>query len=273
LEARLEVRFEARNASYLGPVALRSYTAAQRGTVKREIIIVENFYSDPDAVVRYARKLEYVYPYQQPGTPKAGGRVTWRTSRYRRARDCPFKSSKALIARLEQITGETIDFEAWNWEFPVGPQGYPVNGHAELKEKSAWWHCCFHAKHDTGQALGAGVHSHTDKDGWNPVGLDGWAGLIYLNKDPPNDQGGLRTWINKDPAKRYDWMTPKENWVLQDTLANVYNRLILHRGNIPHSGSNGWGNSLATGRFFQTLFFRTKARQEMDSLALGDLSL
>ena len=241
--------------------------------MKREMIVVENFYADPDAVVRHARALEYVSPYQQPGTPQEGARVSWRSSRYQSQRECPFKSSRQLIARLEQITGEAVDTEAWNWEFPVDERGYPAKGYQLVKEKSAWWHCSFHVKHDIAQPLGGGVHNHTDRDSWNSVGLDGWAGLIYLNKERSNDQAGLRTWLNKDPKHQFDWMTPKENWILQDTLANAYNRMILHRGNIPHSGTNGWGDSIENGRFYQTFFFRSKKRLEMDSITLPDLGL
>jgi hypothetical protein len=241
--------------------------------MRRDIIIVENFYSDPDAIVRYAHGLEYVFPYQQPGTPEQDQRVTWFASRYRSGRDCPFKSSPHLIARLEQVTGEPIDLASWNQEFPVDDRGYPTSDHAAVGSKSAWWNCCFHAKPYVGQQLGAGVHSHTDYDSWNPVGRDGWAGIIYLNKEPTDTQAGLRTWVNKDPRREFDWMTPKENWVLRDTFANVYNRLILHRGRIPHSGADGWGSTLADSRFFQTVFFRTARCRETSGIELTDLHL
>jgi hypothetical protein len=228
--------------------------------MQRDVIVVEEFYADPDAIVRYARGLDYVHPYQQPGTEKEGNRITWRASRYRPSKDCPFKSSSALIERLERLTGESIDREAWDLEFPVDANGYPAPGYARVTPKSAWWNCCFHVKHSTGQKLGDGVHSHTDRDTWNPVGTDGWAGLVYLNRDPPNPQGGLRTWDNKDPAHRFDWMTPAPNW-------------ILHRGNIPHSGTNGWGDSLENGRLYQTFFFRTRRRVEVAGLSPAELGL
>jgi hypothetical protein len=107
------------------------------------------------------------------------------------------------------------------------------------------------------RGIGEGVHSHTDRDTWNAVGANGWVGIVYLNEavDP---RAGLRTWRNVDPSRQLDWMTPKENWILCDTFANVFNRLILHRGDIPHSGASGWGQSLVNGRFYQTFFFRTR---------------
>jgi hypothetical protein len=239
--------------------------------MRRDIVVVDNFYSDPDAIVRYAYGLEYVFPYSQPETHRADAPVTWRASRYKSARDCLFKSSSQLIARLEALTGDVIDIETWRREFPVDERGYPAGNHREVLNKSAWWNCCFHVKHDQKQPLGGGVHSHTDADSWNPVGLEGWAGLLYLNRDPPDRQAGLRTWDNREPHRQFDWMTPKENWILRDTFANVYNRLILHRGCVPHSGGNGWGDALENGRLYQTFFFRVHSRSQTPSLSFEDL--
>jgi hypothetical protein len=239
--------------------------------MRRDIIVVDNFYSDPDAVVRFAYDLEYVFPYSQPGTPEASNPISWRASRYRSARDCVFKSSSRLVARLAALTGDEIDIDSWRREFPVDAHGYPADNHHSMLDKSAWWNCCFHVKHDQNQQLGAGVHSHTDADSWNPVGLDGWAGLLYLNKDPLDRQGGLRTWDNRDPGRQHDWMTAKDHWILRDTFANVYNRLILHRGCVPHSGGNGWGDSLRNGRLYQTFFFRIVARAELPAVSFDDL--
>ena len=241
--------------------------------MKRDIVCVENFYADPTAVLRYAQGLDYVYPYQQPGTPTASQRITWRASRYKSAGDCPFKSSAALIASLQALTGETIDRDAWNCDFPVDASGYPTPDHRSVMQKSAWWNCCFHAKSDQQQKLGAGVHSHTDHDSWNPVGMDGWAGLIYFHHGSVDPQTGLRTWANRDPRRQFDWMTPSSEWILQDTLANVHNRLILHRGRVPHSGANGWGSSWEDARLFQTFFFRVKQTDNVESLTPKDLRL
>jgi hypothetical protein len=55
-------------------------------------------------------------------------------------------------------------------------------------------------------------------------------------------------------------MTGRRNWELVDSYGNVPNRLILTRGNVPHSGSRGWGDSLQSGRIFQTFFFKVVSR-------------
>lgn len=233
--------------------------------MRRSIIIAEDFYDDPEKVVAYAKTLPYMCPYNTVEQDAAGEKIAWRASRWQPASACPFKSSESLISKLEFLTGESIDRGYWNLDFPVDDNGYPVAAHRNLPH-SAWWNCVFHTKHHD-QRIGDGVHSHTDRDGWNAVGENGWAGLIYLDVVAPR-QSGLRTWENIDSSHRFDWMTSKENWILCDTFANVFNRLILHRGDIPHSGSAGWGRTVADGRFYQTLFFRTAPKHYVEGVSV-----
>lgn len=235
--------------------------------MRRDIIIADDFYADPRAVVRHAYSLEYISPYDGAAADDA---VRWRTSRWRPASACPFKSSAALIERFEFLTGEMVDREHWNREFPLDERGHLSPGY-ERVSRGCWWNCSFHVKHHS-QVLGELVHNHTDRDIWNSVGEDGWVGLIYLNEDAPTS-AGLHTWRNVDPARQYDWMTPKENWIHIDAFGNVFNRLLLHRGCAPHSGAGGWGVRLEEGRLYQTFFFRTIGVREVESLGIDDIRL
>lgn len=231
--------------------------------MQRDIILVDNFYDDPKSVVCYAQTLNYMCPYNLPTDERNGVFVPWRTSRFLCADQCPFKASLNLRRTLETITGERIDLTHWKRDFPVDEYGYPSNVVAPAM-RSCWWNCAFHTKHWSGQKSGEGVHSHTDSDTWSAVGVDGWAGIIYLYEG--DLQTGLKTWRNKEVSRQYDWMTPPENWQLVDTLGAVYNRLILHRGGIPHSGSPGWGSTVLDGRLFQTFFFRVCRAHRWKSL-------
>jgi len=241
-------------------------SAASR-SCRRDIVIVDNFYDDPDAVVEYALSLDYIFPYDREYDGQKGLPPAWRSSRFRSARQCPFKSSKPLRQRLEFLTGEKIDTGHWNKEYPLDADGFPA-GNVPAESRSCWWNCCFHVKHWKMQQAGEGVHSHTDHDTWSAVGADGWAGLIYLSKGA-HLQSGLCTWRNKDPRRQHDWMTAPENWELVDMVGAVFNRLILHRGGIPHSGAPGWGNSLSDGRMFQTFFFRTRRVEQRESVPVS----
>jgi LPS sulfotransferase NodH len=238
-------------------VAARSafHTAAAPVAQRVQTVVVEDFYADPQAVLEYALNQPHYYPYEDERDVRSGKvRPTWMTSRFQDAKTCPFKSSDALIAALERATGEEIDRAHWEADFPRQPNGKPREDHRSFLARSCLWNCSFHCKPDNGQEEGEGVHNHVI-DSWNGVDLDGWAGIVYLAPNAPLN-GGLRLWRNLDVTRQLDWMTGRRNWELVDSYGNVPNRLILTRGNIPHSGSRGWGDSFESGRIYQTFFFK-----------------
>ncbi len=222
--------------------------------MRKSIIVADNFYRRPDDVRKHALADDHYFPYQSSDDVARGIAPSWRTTRFREAKECPFKSSDALLERLEDLTGDVIDREHWQRSFPLDLDGRPAENCADVPDRGCLWNCSFHVKPHTGQELGEGVHNHVT-DTWNSVGVHGWAGLIYLNRRAPLT-GGLHLWNNHDSARTFDWMTPKENWQLIDTFANVYNRLVLVRGDMPHSGADGWSDVVEEGRLYQTFFFR-----------------
>lgn len=237
---------------------------------RRSIIAIDHFYRDAQAIRNYALRQRFYTPYQDDEPVGAGEvRPTWWASCFKEFQDCPFKSSPMLMAVLENAVGETIDMEHWRASYPVDESWKPLVDKCDGKQ-TCLWNCCFHVKPDIGQKPGDGVHSHTDSDGWNAAGDDGWTGLIYLTPSAPLE-GGLHLWRNVDPTKQRDWMTPARNWQMVDSFGNIFNRLILVRGDVPHSGANGWGDSLETGRLYQTFFFRTFNKSTLWPLSLPEL--
>jgi hypothetical protein len=223
-------------------------------TARRSIVVIDDFYADPHAVRAYALQQPYYLPYEHEADVQSGrARPTWWATRFRAADDCPFKSSRTLMGALEAAVNERIDVAQWRAPFPVDEASKPLPDDGQ--PRTCLWNCCFHVKPDNGQQLGQGVHNHVT-DTWNSVGRNGWAGIIYLNPESPPD-GGLHLWRNVDSARNFDWMTPAENWQLIDSLGNRFNRLLLVRGDIPHSGAAGWGDRLEDGRLYQTFFFHT----------------
>jgi hypothetical protein len=232
---------------------------------RRSIVVVDGFYVNPLAVRDYALRQSYYTPYEDQDEVEAG-RVpaTWWATHFRRADDCVFKSSRRLIHALERAVGEPVDLEHWRAPFPVDARSKPVLTQDGTLQ-TCLWNCCFHVKPDNGQRLGDGVHNHVT-DQWNGVGSEGWAGIIYLSPDAPV-QGGLHLWRNVNLDNQFDWMTHAENWELIDSLGNVFNRLLLVRGDVPHSGAGGWGTRLEEGRLYQTFFFRTEPA-ELDPVSI-----
>ena len=228
---------------------------------RHSIVVIDNFYQDALAVRDYALRQTYYTPYQSEADVRSGKVLaTWWATRFKSATDCPFKSSKHLIGAIEEAVGERADILKWRAPFPVDAESKPLpNPNQSLR--SCLWNCCFHVKPDNRQQLGDGVHNHVT-DSWNSVGPDGWAGIIYLSPGAPLD-GGLNLWQNINPEKQFDWMTPAQNWQRVDSFGNIFNRLILVRGDVPHSGAGGWGNCLKQGRMYQTFFFHTAPRRSL----------
>jgi hypothetical protein len=243
--------------------------ARDEAKARRSIVVIERFYRNPDAVREHALRQRFYLPYESERAVRAGRqRATWWASRFRDADDCPFKSSPTLVASLEQAVGESIDTAHWRGTFPLESDFKPPRYLVD-EPPTCLWNCCFHVKPDNGQQLGGGVHNHVT-DSWNAVGPEGWAGIIYLSRGAPLE-GGLHLWRNKDLARQFDWMTPAENWELVDSLGNVFNRLLLVRGDIPHSGARGWGDRLDNGRMYQTFFFKTKPRKRAWPIDLPEI--
>jgi len=225
--------------------------------MKTDIIIVDNFYSDPLQVREYAiRELQRnrYLPY---------GANDWHATKFKDWFDCPFKSCMQLVSALSTLTSEEVDLDFWKLSYPEhGSEADRIR-----ENKSCKWNCTFHFKPITGQKMGQGVHNHVT-DVWNCVGNDGWVGLIYLNPTAPMGSG-LCVWENHQPQRNFDWMTPEENWKLIDSYGAVFNRLILTRGERPHSGADGFSDDLHRGRLYQTFFFKSTNKKSCSPVSVS----
>lgn len=233
-------------------------------STQRDTIVVENFYDRPDLIRAYAiNQLTNNYYDAYPRTKGPTNGPIWITSKWRNAKNCPFKSSKELIKKLEFYTGEKIDMHQWNADFPLDwpiyedhPKREEYAQKAYRGEISCKWNCSFHLKLPVkdNNIQQKSVHTH-NRVLWDDVGQYGWAGLVYINYNMAPG-GGMYTWRNLlGNDERY--MTDEKEWEMEDRFSPVFNRLILIRGKKPHSGADGWSTDPESGRIFQTFFFRT----------------
>jgi hypothetical protein len=105
-------------------------------------------------------------------------------------------------------------------------------------------------------------------------GTTNWAGVCYLTPDAPLSSGtgifrhketGLKNWIytehteeeTKTAAPHIEGMDYTK-WEMVDRIGNVYNRLIMYRGDLFHVSLDYFGKDLQDGRLFQTFFFNTE---------------
>ena len=102
-----------------------------------------------------------------------------------------------------------------------------------------------------------------------------WAGVLYLTPDAPLS-GGTGLFRHKETGLEmapkladgsYDDDTMSEiykdsqdmtKWEMTNFIGNVYNRLIIYRGDIFHTSLDYFGRDMYDGRLFQTFFFNTE---------------
>ena len=102
-----------------------------------------------------------------------------------------------------------------------------------------------------------------------------WAGVCYLTPNAPYSSGtglfrhktsGLRAAV-KNPDGSYDQdilsavykdSRDMTKWELMDVVGNVYNRLVIYRGDLFHMSLDYFGSDRHDGRLFQTFFFSTE---------------
>lgn len=101
-----------------------------------------------------------------------------------------------------------------------------------------------------------------DKTWIHPDLYNTWAGVCYLSPNAPLTSG---TMIYKHRhSGQYEYIDSFHNgndyneWEAVDYVANKFNRLVLYRGNLFHASHSYFGNSMDTGRLFQTFFFNSE---------------
>lgn len=196
------------------------------------VLIIDNFYQDPDKVREFALNQEFGVRGNYPGN---------------RTKSFLDDELKHYINKL--ISPHDGDIVYWGGN----GDGENYTGAFQLTTSSdrTW----IHADSTTG-----------------------WAGVCYLTPNAPHTGGtGLfrhkETGTYKAPKNEHgERMTDDEEplssmiedyqdytkWDLVDTVGNVFNRLVLYRGDIFHASLDYFGNDLESGRLFQTFFFSTE---------------
>jgi hypothetical protein len=204
----------------------------------RDVIVVDNFYEDPDAVRAYALSLPYVAYATGLGIP------FWFSSALE-VDDNPLKGkggrllTPALYERMCQLTRSNIDPATW-------------------ETAGDGWNGAFHYKLRTLPTMTGSIHNHTGRPEDVKIG---WSGLVYLSPGP-RPTSGTSIWRSKKTGKCfslesvYDFRFDDYEMVLD--VENVYNRLVLFSASVLHMGNEGFGTTLKDARMFQTFFFNTR---------------
>ena len=101
-----------------------------------------------------------------------------------------------------------------------------------------------------------------------------WAGVLYLTPDAPltagtglfkHKESGMRSWRHQDHTEEEQKLAPHFNhgrdvtkWDMTDRFGNIFNRLVMYRGDLFHVSLDYFGESIEDGRLFQVFFFSTE---------------
>jgi len=215
----------------LPPAALGLPTAAR----PHDVMIVDDFYEDPDAVRRFALTLDYV-EYMK----------NWYSSALEEFPN-PLKGRGVRLAnaeiqrRLSTLVHAEVDPETWD----TSGDGWNGAFHYKTLPMFAW-------------EGGSKIHNHTGRD--SDV-RNGWSALVYLSPDPPR-HSGTTVWRDRRTNKAfsldsvYEGDLSRYEMVLE--VENVYNRLVLFYASVFHMGERGWGSNVHDARLFQTFFFNVR---------------
>lgn len=194
--------------------------------METDLIIVDNFYTDPVAVVEYAKNMEWFDDYgNHPGL---------------RTKEEQHESVFNAMSNIIQSAGGNIT----NWS------DMTYNGCFNLCNKDA--HTWIHA--DTGNTWASVVYLTPDAPSNAGTGIFKHK-ATGLDQVPTDANGNIDedklAFIYKDAN---DW----SKWEMTDYVANKFNRLVVYRGKLFHTAINYFGNDFTDGRMHQTFFFNTE---------------
>ena len=194
-------------------------------------IIVDDFLSEPEAVRQQALGLDFAITGNFPGA-----RALNQTHPY-------------LRASIQSLVGRPI----LNWSNEAGQAIAGANGLFQIStEADTTW-----------------VHSDqmTLRIGDRAVPATPWGGVLYLTPDPPREAGTLffehrptkRQFAQRDTAGEAAPVDPaSEDFDVVDSVANIFNRLVLFDSDRFHAAGPAFGSGLTDGRLTQVFFFATR---------------
>ncbi len=189
--------------------------------MQTSLIIVDDFYNNPEEVREHALQQDFGVSGNYPG---------------RRTKTMINDSIKETISNLlRPHAGEVT-----NWNDENG--GYTGAYQYTLASDRSWVH-----------------HDNTTS----------WAGVCYLTPNPPLSAGTalyrhIETQCVRNPTDEQlsEYVDSHgqdlTKWEVTDKISNVYNRLILYRGDYYHMSQDYFGSTLNNGRLFQTFFITTE---------------
>ena len=96
--------------------------------MRKNLVIADDFYEDPQSVRNFALRAQYYYPYESEEAIKAGRvKASWMSSQFANAHNLPFQVFRAVNSETGiYLAAKKIDLAHWNLGFPTNSEGKPV---------------------------------------------------------------------------------------------------------------------------------------------------
>lgn len=186
--------------------------------MKVNLVVVDNFYDNPDEVREFALAQQFEVRGNYPGL---------------RTKSFLNDSQRAVIdALLRYPAGGVTD-----WLLDENSDGYTGAFQICTQNDRTWIHSDYNN-------MWAGVCYLT------PDAPISGGTALYMHKQSGERESVGNTDHGED-ARDYT------KWEVVDRIGNIYNRLILYPGNMYHASLDYFGSNLNDGRLFQTFFFNT----------------
>ena len=205
------------------------------------VIVVDDFYSDPDAVREYALSQNY----QKPGEH---GAVGHRCEEGRKL----FEGTREAFEKLLSGKLKEGDEEGgWNYSTNGCFQWCPAGTRLVYHHDSQQWAGSVYLTPNAPPEAGTSFYIHKQ------LGLD------KMPKDPP-DWWTLHSQMYKNNSDEPNFLD-RTPWEEIDRVGNKYNRLVLWDAQRVHSASQYFGDQIHNSRLFHLFFFNLDTDPVHDS--------
>jgi len=190
----------------------------------RDLIICDNFYSNPNEVRDFALQQDFNVDGNYPGH---------RTKSF---------LTQNIADWIGQIVGGEVDMEGLGEDSYCGAYQYTTAADRTWIHADGWndWAGVVYLTPDAPASGGTGIYRH------KPTGHYAMPRLADGSRNET-----LMSLINND-GQDYT------KWELIDMVGNKFNRAVFYKGDLFHASMDYFGRDLQDGRLFQTFFFNTK---------------
>jgi hypothetical protein len=225
------------------------------------VIVVDNFYEDPDLVAATGRSRDFVQ-YSPPLESQVGARL---------AHDPQFDGVTGSIFTTAMLAFRGIRVNEPMPGYRYNPPRLKARFEEILDVKIApadwepggdWWNGAFNLREAGTDRLDT-IHHH-----YHPTNntARGWSGVVYMSREvPAGIKSGTSFWRDRRSGRCVAefgelFSLERDKFECVYFVPYVYNRLIMFRENVLHKVEGGFGRGKAA-RMTQSFFFPVHDRQ------------